>query len=474
MIAEKLKEYRLKGNWSQDDLAKKMNVSRSLVAKWEQGRSNPTADDLDKLAELFAIKPEELASYKDLKGIYKTEETKSKKKLKVVLISASAVVVSLIVGVAIWASIVSSQRIEKVSFSKRDGATIQNVTMADDSISQISFSDGTVIKSADFEKIPVKLSFFSFSSPYNETRLSLIASELQGFRGTFDLETKEILVYSGFHRLVSKSVTVTSVALSDITLLWENAVKGFAIDFAHTSVNGSFDGTGSEVFSYELATYKSATTISGGAEPFYQYGPVTASWKTRENGLEYWQYDLPIALDIPKYAKKMSSTAGVNIFPASYLKTEISYVTSVDGTGLFGSNAPANLSCAYEESKQAIESTSTNVMPYRAYEKHFRWDENRQSSWLLVGFNVSLDYRESAASYLVSQFDKNGTLLGATALSSLSEVTSFKKSSELDYTVIEETTFSGIKSRTLVTAGSSFTTSFSDDYGLFPVQHLSF
>lgn len=79
MIADKLKDYRSQQGWSQDDLAEKMNISRSLVAKWEQGRANPTADDLDKLAGLFGAKPEDLASYKDLQSIYKKEQKKRKR-----------------------------------------------------------------------------------------------------------------------------------------------------------------------------------------------------------------------------------------------------------------------------------------------------------------------------------------------------------------------------------------------------------
>lgn len=78
MIADKLKDYRSQQGWSQDDLAEKMNISRSLVAKWEQGRANPTADDLDKLAGLFGAKPEDLASYKDLQSIYKKEQKREK------------------------------------------------------------------------------------------------------------------------------------------------------------------------------------------------------------------------------------------------------------------------------------------------------------------------------------------------------------------------------------------------------------
>lgn len=40
MLPEKIKEYRLKNEWTQEELATKMNVARQTISKWEQGLTN--------------------------------------------------------------------------------------------------------------------------------------------------------------------------------------------------------------------------------------------------------------------------------------------------------------------------------------------------------------------------------------------------------------------------------------------------
>lgn len=58
----RLKFYRLKQNMLQRDVAKKVNVSRSTVTKWETGDAVPRTDKLKKLAALFNCTVDELLS----------------------------------------------------------------------------------------------------------------------------------------------------------------------------------------------------------------------------------------------------------------------------------------------------------------------------------------------------------------------------------------------------------------------------
>ena len=48
-----LKALRLKRNLLQSDIAAKMNVDRSTVAKWETGEAYPRADKLPELAKIL-------------------------------------------------------------------------------------------------------------------------------------------------------------------------------------------------------------------------------------------------------------------------------------------------------------------------------------------------------------------------------------------------------------------------------------
>lgn len=51
----KLKIYRKQGNFTQEDLAGKLGVSRQAVAKWERGETLPDIESCIKLADLSGI-----------------------------------------------------------------------------------------------------------------------------------------------------------------------------------------------------------------------------------------------------------------------------------------------------------------------------------------------------------------------------------------------------------------------------------
>lgn len=57
---EKLKELRTTANITQEDLANKIFVSRTLVSKWESGDRYPSKENIARLAVLFQIPQNEL------------------------------------------------------------------------------------------------------------------------------------------------------------------------------------------------------------------------------------------------------------------------------------------------------------------------------------------------------------------------------------------------------------------------------
>lgn len=54
-LNDKIFEYRKANNWSQEELAEKLNVSRQTISKWETGKAVPELDKLIALANLFDI-----------------------------------------------------------------------------------------------------------------------------------------------------------------------------------------------------------------------------------------------------------------------------------------------------------------------------------------------------------------------------------------------------------------------------------
>lgn len=56
----KLKYLREKAGYSQDSLAREMNICVSTVSKWEQGHGSPNKDNLSKLVKILGCKYDDL------------------------------------------------------------------------------------------------------------------------------------------------------------------------------------------------------------------------------------------------------------------------------------------------------------------------------------------------------------------------------------------------------------------------------
>lgn len=55
-----IKKHREAAGMSQQELAEKMKVTQSAVAKWENGETRPRVDKLAEMAELFGCSMDEL------------------------------------------------------------------------------------------------------------------------------------------------------------------------------------------------------------------------------------------------------------------------------------------------------------------------------------------------------------------------------------------------------------------------------
>lgn len=77
-LANVIKQHRELNNWSQDDLADILNVSRQSVSKWESNKNYPSLDILIVMSDLFEITLDQLVKGDEhfkksiLKGEYPT------------------------------------------------------------------------------------------------------------------------------------------------------------------------------------------------------------------------------------------------------------------------------------------------------------------------------------------------------------------------------------------------------------------
>lgn len=73
MYGKRLKEVRMKKKFSQEDVAKKLNVSRQAISKWENDKTEPDLKSLKMISELYEISLDELLMFGDKEVCEKTE-----------------------------------------------------------------------------------------------------------------------------------------------------------------------------------------------------------------------------------------------------------------------------------------------------------------------------------------------------------------------------------------------------------------
>lgn len=82
-LANRLIEFRKRFNYSQEDLASKLNVSRQSISKWESGECSPSIDYVKELSIIYKVSVDDLINVnKPVEDCYKKEEDLNQKKNK--------------------------------------------------------------------------------------------------------------------------------------------------------------------------------------------------------------------------------------------------------------------------------------------------------------------------------------------------------------------------------------------------------
>jgi transcriptional regulator with XRE-family HTH domain len=74
-IGDKIKRLRQEKNWSQDQLADKIDVGRRFISNYENGKNLPSASTLQKLAEVFEVSVDYLLSDDQIKNLASVQIT---------------------------------------------------------------------------------------------------------------------------------------------------------------------------------------------------------------------------------------------------------------------------------------------------------------------------------------------------------------------------------------------------------------
>ncbi len=91
MFSDKLRELREQSGMKQEELAKKMYLSRPVVSKWERGLQYPNVEQLKQLSHIFHISMDELMDNTDFMTMPEVQpimETKEETNLELIIFSA--------------------------------------------------------------------------------------------------------------------------------------------------------------------------------------------------------------------------------------------------------------------------------------------------------------------------------------------------------------------------------------------------
>lgn len=105
---EKLKTLRKQSNLTQEELAKKLYVSRTAVSKWESGKGYPSIDTLKELAKVFGVSTDALLSNDEMLQLSKNEIKDNKKKYANLVIGLLDILAALFLILPIFGKEVDS------------------------------------------------------------------------------------------------------------------------------------------------------------------------------------------------------------------------------------------------------------------------------------------------------------------------------------------------------------------------------
>lgn len=101
-LAKRIQEFRTENNYSQDELAQKIGVTRQAISKWERGEGLPDIYNIKKLAEVFEITVDKLIQEFEDTGT----DSKPNNKLSLTLLSIPSFLILFSLPIVIIANLI--------------------------------------------------------------------------------------------------------------------------------------------------------------------------------------------------------------------------------------------------------------------------------------------------------------------------------------------------------------------------------
>lgn len=232
-IGKFIHELRKGKNWTQDDLAQRLSVDRTIVSKWERGIYIPNPEYLLKLQELFNVSVNEIL-FGERRNINNEEKidtlpieilNSNKKRIKKILISSSIVIVLLVISFLSYYFINNYNSInvyrvfgENKNFSINDGIIIVSREKSYIKLGKLKTTDNNHI-------VKTRLYFINSGQEQNVFIGGVDTTEAL-FVNTFDYN--ELFTYSDIKHIINNLYLEVTLDSGKIQLLELDVKKDFA------------------------------------------------------------------------------------------------------------------------------------------------------------------------------------------------------------------------------------------------------
>lgn len=109
---DKLKQLRLEKEWTQEQLAEKLFISRTAISKWESGRGFPSIESLKAISQVFQVSIDDLLSNSELITIAENDHNEQRNRFQKLILG----VMDCLAGLLIFLPIFGRLEKDRVAF----------------------------------------------------------------------------------------------------------------------------------------------------------------------------------------------------------------------------------------------------------------------------------------------------------------------------------------------------------------------
>ena len=454
MFKEKLVELRKSHNETQEALAYRLHVSRSLVAKWEQGRSFPSINELNKICEIYKIEFEQLLSKNELKDQYGIILKKNKNKNMIIAIMSILFAATLITIGLIY--LFKNPSFTNVSYEK---INIVSVTSQDNPESYgpnsktITLEDGTTIENVSINDGNDYTITFDGES-YSNVMINYITNGNH-------VDYKIIYTYNIFKQIIKTEKIIENIDFN-CPILKDEEVHVIG---AYIPLTDSTEFNEETCLFINFSTANDTFAINGNLFSWSYFGGLVDN----ESLLPYTKASCKFNLDKDKLHWNENNSMGQTI------KRPLIYIYSNGDTSLFPIN---NFTLEKEIREYSVDPwttipvTNNNLSKYFIQDVIYENDEDVSINNIYLEFEiinkVTPDY------YELLEFDSNGNYIGKQYIYSYDDLDALIFNPLTEKLLISEIKNNKIIGSTYVNKGEWIKLSFSNDYGIFKNRNKFF